>query len=109
MAKKSPVKSSQKFQFSWIKLLVGLSLALNLASIVLFITLMRTTYFDNAMLNTVVSRDLDDNGCYKSNLITPNSSDPAGTKYCLQTVVVSPNNVVTHPESLKGQTYPFAK
>lgn len=108
MATKSS-KNKTKFQFSWIKLLVGLSLSLNLAFIVLLITLMRTTYFDMTMLTTVVSRDLDDSSCFKPSLITPASNDPAGTKYCLQAMTVSPNNVVTHPDSLKGRAYPLAK
>ncbi len=92
-------KKSTKLTFSGRKLLVGLSLTLNLAFIVLITTILNTTYFDFSILNQTLTRNLDINGCY---IGLPKSDQY--TNLCLTWYSVDANGVILTPEWLKGQT-----
>jgi hypothetical protein len=99
-SKKTTTKST-RFVFSWTKLLVALSLALNLAFIVFLVTLLKTTYFDSAMIQTMYQRNLDDQGC-----VANDDTSIAYDRVCILSVGVDKDNKVLAPEWLKGQTFP---
>lgn len=101
MAAKKSSKQSTKFSFSWAKLIFGLAVAFSLASVVFFVTLFKTSYFDSAMTRMMFERNLDSNGCY----IGPDKGS-ATNEMCLIGVGVGSDGKIVAPEWLKGQTYP---
>lgn len=102
VAKKKSSKST-KFVFSWTKLLVGMSLAFNLAVIVFLITLIKTSAFDSTLMNTILGRNYDNQGCY---LNRPTSQNLEYDRLCITSFSVDGDNKVLAPEWLKGQTFP---
>lgn len=103
-SKKTGSSKSNRFQFSWLKLLVGLSLALNLAFIVFLITLFRTTYFDASLTSLMIGRDFDKDGCYTIVKI----DDSLGYHRACNTMYFKDkNNIIVSPEWLKGQKAPI--
>jgi len=101
MATSKTKQSKYAFKFSFTKLLIGLSFALNIAFIVFLITLLKTTYFDSALTRMTYERNLDEQGCVANTELSKDYD-----RVCIISVGVDKDNKVLAPEWLKGQTFP---
>ncbi len=102
-------KKSTKIDINRLKLIVGLSLAINVVFIVLITLTLHTRYFDKALTDMTTNRNFDSNGCSILPIADLTDADVPDTyRFCITPYIIDEKGMLVSPAWLMGQKVPGA-